>query len=75
VGVAAAHAPERADHGLERLLFLAEALGAALVGPDFRVGELALYLGEPLFLAREVKDTSAARPTGFAGRKARRRSG
>jgi hypothetical protein len=45
VGEAAAHAPERADHGLERLLFLAELLRALRVGPDLRLRELALDFG------------------------------
>jgi len=43
-------------------------LRAPLVAPDLRVRELALYLGQPLALPFEVKDTSAARPTGSAGR-------
>jgi hypothetical protein len=75
IGQAAADAPQRADYGLQRLLFLAEILGALRVGPDLGIGQLALYLGEPPFLAFEVKDTSAARPTGPAGRRARMRSG
>jgi hypothetical protein len=71
----AADAAEGADDRLERLLFLAELLCALRVAPDLGVGERALYLGEPLRFAVEVKDTSAARPTAAAGRKARRRSG
>jgi hypothetical protein len=65
---AAADATQRADYRLESLLFLAELLRAPLVAPDLRVRELALYLGQPLALSFEVKDTSAARPTGSAGR-------
>jgi hypothetical protein len=65
---AAADATQRADYRLERLFFLAELLRAPLVAPDLRLRELALYLGQPLRLPFEVKDTSAARPTGSAGR-------
>jgi hypothetical protein len=75
VGKAAADAAERADDRFQRLLFLAELLRALLVAPDLGVRERPFYLGEPLFLALEVKDTSAARPTGSAGRRATRRSG
>jgi hypothetical protein len=42
VGEPAAYAAERADDGLERLLFLAELLRALLVAPDLGVRELAL---------------------------------
>jgi hypothetical protein len=41
----AADAPERADYGFQRLLFLAELLGALRVCPDLGVGELALDFG------------------------------
>jgi hypothetical protein len=75
VGQAAADAAERGDDALERLLLLAELLGALRVAPDLRVAEQLLYLRQPLLLAGEVKDTSAARPTGAAGRRATRRSG
>jgi hypothetical protein len=75
IGEAAADARKRADDCFERLLFLAELLGAPLVSPDLGVGETRFYLGQPPFLALEVKDTSAARRTGSAGRRARRRSG
>src|SRR3989454_2052834 len=75
VGEAAADAAERADHGLERLLFLAERLRALRVVPQLRVFELAVQRREAALLRLEVKDTSAARPTGSAGRRARRRSG
>jgi hypothetical protein len=63
------------DDVFQRFLFLAEILRALLVAPDLWIGQLALYFDEPGLLAFEVKDTSAAQPTGSAGRKARRRSG
>ena len=72
---AAVDARERADDCLEGLLLLAELLGALLVAPDARVAEELLYLGESLLLAFEVKDTSAARRRGTAGRPGWRRSG
>jgi hypothetical protein len=61
-------AAERADHGFERLLFLAERLRALRVVPQLRVFELAVQRGEAALLRLEVKDTSAARSTGSAGR-------
>jgi hypothetical protein len=68
VGEAAADAPERGYERFEGLLFLAEVLGALLVAPDGGVRQLALDFRQPLLFACEVKDTSAARPTGPAGR-------
>jgi hypothetical protein len=68
-------AAERADDGVEGLLLLAELLGALRVLPQLRVLELAVQRFEPVLLRFEVKDTSAARPSGTAGRRARRRAG
>jgi hypothetical protein len=68
-------AAERADDGVEGLLLLAELLGALRVLPQLRILELAVQRFEPALLRVEVKDTSAARPSGTAGRRARRRSG
>ncbi|HEY6966574.1 MAG TPA: hypothetical protein VI229_03820, partial [Burkholderiales bacterium] len=63
-------------HGVvERLLLAAQLLGLLLVAPDAGVGEELLYDLEALPLAVEVKDTSAARPTASAARRASRRSG
>src|SRR5438034_48046 len=45
------------------------------VVPQLRVFELAVQRREAALLRLEVKDTSAARPTGSAGRRARRQSG
>src|SRR5205814_3742451 len=66
---------ERAHGRVERLLLLAEILGALLVAPDVRVGEERLYGLEALLLAFEVKDTSAAQSTWNRGPRAWRRSG
>jgi len=68
VGEPGPDAAQRTDDGFERLLFLAELLGALRVAPDLRIAQLLLDLGQPLLLAFEVKDTSAARPTAPAGR-------
>src|SRR5207247_8590064 len=73
--VAASDAAEQADYGLERLRCLAECLRALRVVPQLRVFERAVQRREAALLRLEVKDTSAARPTGSAGRRARRRSG
>jgi len=45
VGEAATDASQRADGTFERLLFLAELLGALLVAPDLRIAQLALDFG------------------------------
>jgi hypothetical protein len=63
------------DRGVERLLLAAQLLGLLLVAPDAGVGEELVYGFEALLLAVEVKDTSAARPTACAARRASRRSG
>jgi hypothetical protein len=72
---AAADAPERLDDRLERLLFPADFLRALLVLPELGVFQLLVQGREALFLGLEVKDTSAARPTASAARRASRRSG
>jgi hypothetical protein len=61
---------EARDGGVEGLLLAAQFLGLLLVAPDAGVGEELLYGFEPLLLAVEVKDTSAALPTASAGRRA-----
>jgi len=66
---------EVADGRVERLLLAPELLGLLLVAPDAGIGEELLYGFEALLLAVEVKDTSAARPTASAARRASRRSG
>jgi hypothetical protein len=60
---------------VEGLLLAAQLLGLLLVAPDAGIGEELFYRLEALLLAVEVKDTSAARPTGTAARRAWRRSG
>ena len=75
VGQAAADAVERADHRLQRLLFLAQLLRALRVFPQLGVFELAVQRRQALLLGVEVKDTSAAPPTAPAGPTERRRSG
>jgi len=63
------------DRRVERLLLAPELLGLLLVAPDAGIGEELLYRFEAPLLAVEVKDTSAARPTASAVRRASRRSG
>jgi hypothetical protein len=75
VGNPAADAPQRPDDRLEGLLFPADFLRPLLVGPEPGVFLLAVQRRQALFLGLEVKDTSAARPTGSAVRRASRRSG
>jgi hypothetical protein len=60
VGQQAVDVAQRADDRVERLLFLAERLGALGIVPDLRVLELAADLGQPRRLDIEVKDTSGA---------------
>jgi hypothetical protein len=69
----AVEAGEDADGVLELLLFAPQLLGALGVGPDVGLLELPRYLGETRLLALEVKDTSAAPPTAYSGRRASRR--
>jgi hypothetical protein len=72
---AAADSPERADYAFQRFLLLAELLRALRVVPQLRVFELAIQRFQAVLLRLEVKDTSAARPTASAGRRAMRRFG
>src|SRR5712692_341830 len=67
-------AGEHADDVLELFLFAPQLLGALGIGPDVRLLELPRYRGETRLLALEVKDTSAAPPTAYSGRRASRRS-
>jgi len=62
-----------ADDRLQLLLLAPELLRALLVGPEFGLFEFLRYFGETRLLRVEVKDTSAARPSGGRGPKASRR--
>jgi hypothetical protein len=55
------------DGGFERFLFLAQLLRALLVVPDRGIGKGLLDRAQALLFALEVKDTSAARRTGWRG--------
>jgi hypothetical protein len=70
VGEARGDGGEALYGGVEGLLLAAQLLGLLLVAPDAGVGEEPLYGFEALLLAVEVKDTSAARPTASAARRA-----
>jgi hypothetical protein len=72
---AAADALQRADQGLQLLFLLAQLLRALRVVPQLGILELPVQRLQALFLGLEVKDTSAARPTANAARRARWRSG
>jgi hypothetical protein len=72
---AAVDAADRADDGLERLLFLAQLLRALRVLPQLGVFELPVQRREARLLGVEVKDTSAAPPTVPADPTERRRFG
>jgi hypothetical protein len=70
VGDAAADALQRLDDRLERFLFPADFLRALLVLPEPGIFQLPVQGREALLLGFEVKDTSAARPTASAARRA-----
>jgi hypothetical protein len=72
VAQAALDGDERLDRAVEVLFLPPERLGAPGVRPDLRIFELAADLYAAQLLGVEVKDTSSARRTVAAGRRAGR---